>query len=739
MMKTLDTLIDDLAPFADLGAAPPRAAEVGEQTIVRFIRNGSPLDLTFAADGRVIENYENLSKAHSSFRSLLASPTFADLGRWADAQRIFLRERVEGETIPILGAISGNELGGDVSFFDDFLEDTWKGPLRPRSVIALIDGPAGIGKTSVIRSLAYRRADQYRRTQRPLILHVESRGRVLQNIVDLMAFSLQSLRLAVTYDQVPVLVRHGLISMAIDGFDELGDPNGYRLAWAQVNDLLVSARGQGTLILAGRETFISKARISSALSALDANIDKLEAFNLKPLSPHTARAWLATQGWENSSLDAQIVQPLFEEGSYALRPFFLSELARPGVQHEIINGEVEELLPFLVDAMVVREAGKFGRDIEAITTSEQREMFVRRLMEEVARDLAENQAASIQGETLAWLAEVVAEGVVPEALSGILKNRVGVIAFLTDDDRRGYKKFVHEHVYNFFLSKVTINSLSGGEISKFVRRNIIGPDFLEAFAEVCRGLEQTEVDDFIDTSVSAMDSIGDFDRARANIAALILSACCVTNPRNPPAISRVSLDEAYLSETVAELRLEQVVIGQLVARGADLRSVSFDTESAIASLIADNGTALPPSFPTPSVVSLTDNTLYDPQDIHAWLHDRMRASLWDSQIDWSAALAQLGPFSLLARISRYKPFWLKDGDEKAARRILDDPHWPLVKELLEKHELISERYDVPAAGRPSPFYHIKNRVGLMDLSEPAEEFYPFLQDLLQASVASRTG
>ena len=55
---------------------------------------------------------------------------------------------------------------------------------------------------------------------------------------DLIAFSLQTLRLNVTYDQVPVLARHGLVSIAIDGFDELGDPNGYDLAWGQVNDLI---------------------------------------------------------------------------------------------------------------------------------------------------------------------------------------------------------------------------------------------------------------------------------------------------------------------------------------------------------------------------------------------------------------------------------------------------------------------------------------------------------------------
>ena len=71
-----------------------------------------------------------------------------------------------------------------------------------------------------------------------------------------------------TFDQLPVLVRHGLVTLAIDGFDELGDPNGYDLAWGQVNELVTQIRGKGTLILAGRETFIGRERVSKQITSL---------------------------------------------------------------------------------------------------------------------------------------------------------------------------------------------------------------------------------------------------------------------------------------------------------------------------------------------------------------------------------------------------------------------------------------------------------------------------------------
>lgn len=84
-----------------------------------------------------------------------------------------------------------------------------------------------------------------------------------------------------------------------------------------------AARGGGTVIFAGRETFINKDRIKTALTAIDSSLDKLEAFNLKGLKPSVARTWLIGNDWTDENLDSPVVRPLFEEGSYALRPFFL--------------------------------------------------------------------------------------------------------------------------------------------------------------------------------------------------------------------------------------------------------------------------------------------------------------------------------------------------------------------------------------------------------------------------------
>ena len=265
MISDPSQLGDELAVFGDLGTAPPDLTPIGRRLVTRLFRDGEELELTFDADlqGRIVERSLDGEgqRTHASYAALLASERFGDLRRWADAQKALLEPRLRDlDRNLVTGVFPDDGAAKCLRQVDDLLA-SWK-PRDAGSVqVLLIDGPAGIGKTKFIEFLAWSRAHGFKTARRPLFLHVQSRGRVLTFLQDLIAFSLQTLRLNVTYDQVPVLARHGLVSIAIDGFDELGDPNGYDLAWGQVNDLVNEARGEGTLILAGRETFIGRERL----------------------------------------------------------------------------------------------------------------------------------------------------------------------------------------------------------------------------------------------------------------------------------------------------------------------------------------------------------------------------------------------------------------------------------------------------------------------------------------------
>ena len=244
MISDPSQLGNELALFADLGTAPPDLTPIGKRLVTRLFRAGEELELTFAADlqGRIVERSLDGEgqRTHASYAALLASERFGDLRRWADAQEAFLEARLRDlDRNLVAGVLPDDGAARCLQEVDDLLV-SWK-PRDAGSVqVLLIDGPAGIGKTKFIEFLALSRAHGFKTARRPLILHVQSRGRVLTFLQDLIAFSLQTLRLNVTYDQVPVLARHGLVSIAIDGFESSATPTA--MSWPGARSTISSMR-----------------------------------------------------------------------------------------------------------------------------------------------------------------------------------------------------------------------------------------------------------------------------------------------------------------------------------------------------------------------------------------------------------------------------------------------------------------------------------------------------------------
>ena len=554
---------------------------------------------------------------------------------------------------------------------------------------------------------------------------------MLQNIMDLMAFSLQTLRVTVTYDQIPTLVRRGLITLAIDGFDELGDPNSYELAWAQVNELVTSVRGAGSLVLAGRETFIGRDRLLKALVAYRPTSDRLYDYTVHPLTPSIARDWLRDHGWTDEVLAQDNVEPLFESGSYALRPFFLEELAREGVSDQVASGSINDLLWFLVEIMIEREATKFGRDVKSVTTDEDRRNFLRTFLGEVARDLAENQTEAISGDSLAWIAEYVASRTVPSSLIGVLRNRAGVVAFLADDDRLGYKRFSHAQILNHFLSRITIDAVLAGEIPKYVRRNIFGADFLSSFVEVASNIESERILSFLHTATERIRELTDQDRLRRNLASLVLSSTGVVGEEFDLRLSEVAIDEVLASGTPSKTILEGVLIAQLDARRTDLRAWEFVGTCHVLSLIADDETVLPDGFPHPQTVQMQKRVLTIPAEIDSWIQQHSASGQTEKSSELiRAGVRHSGLIQVLQRAVRYRSYWIRDDDDdRLGRRILGDPNWPMLYSLLQRHHLLVQTVR-QVSGKNSQFYHIRRRDEILNEAVDEPEIRSFYLDLI---------
>lgn len=732
-----EQLLADFSPFADIGENAPRVSEQKGKFTVSFTRDGRELKLVIdSVSGGVQSTHgKGSTKKHTSIATLLASELFANLRRWAEIQRELLAKEAESRhMIPINAKTHSDNC---IKSINDVSKLLGAGERSFEATeILLIDGPAGIGKTNLISQLAFERAVSYQAIPTPLLLHIKSRGRVLSNLEDLMAFSLQTIRSTVTYDQIPVLVRHGLIVAAIDGFDELGDPNGYDTAWAQLSELIAAVRGKGTLILAGRDTFISRARLLRDVNSLREGVDVVHGLTLLLPSPLQAKQWLCTHNWTEANFLIPSVSVLLEDDSFALRPVFLKLLAEQ-IKPKEIKGEHERFLTsFLLKNIVSREAKLFGKAVQAVIPTLHMEAFVTNFMLETAREMADMQTEALDGTTLSWIAEAALGDGYPPDIVSLIKNRAAVIALLVNDERPGYKAFVHTHIQNYYLAKVAIEAISRRDTPKFIRRNILGAEFLSTFVDVVSEystLLSSPISGFLSHAQNLAQTYPHLDRGARNLGALLLASLQNVRPEDEAYFVGFQVDDAVIRGTAGPATINEVIIHQLDCRRADLSSLVFK-DSSITSLIADDASRFPPSIPVPKVlIPENGSQVTDVDKIAQWLDVRGRSTKPTTNPVVPDKVKMHRVYALLGRVCRMHQYWLRQGDDDVyAERILSDACWPLLSSVLHENGFLRIEEKRAASGGSSPFYHVKHSQRLLSERPSDNEVVKFFTDLAAA-------
>lgn len=733
----------DLAVFADIGTDAPTVEDTPQGAVVRLTRQGEETEISVSGkSGALTEIWDGQKLKHANFKALLASERYGNLREWSFNQAALLTQEMNeiGNLIAVKGSISDGETSSDNLLDTSNVDDALIAPQGEESTrVLLIDGPAGIGKTIFISSLAHRRAANYTSARRPLILHVQSLGRTLSHLSGMLSLGLQKLRLLVTYDQVPVLAKYGLITIAIDGFDELADPDGYDKAWSQVSEMIENLRGNGSIILAGRETFIGRDRILNEISSISGR-DEVFVLTLRPPTKSIALDWLREQpGWGDAEL--RLIEGFLEPNSLALRPFFLKTLASPDVATGISATSATSVLSILMEAMIEREAGKFGEAIDRALDVGQRKAYLRALLCETARDMAESNTSSISDATLSWLVELALPIEIDDSVTRILKARSHAVAFFTNDDRRGYRRFFHDKFYEYFLSLATIELIVKGQNGRILSRNILGSSFLETFGDVVGGaVNSTEVESFCDSLIATFNNYPPIDRTQKNLGALAVASLTVAEFHPDFVIRDIQLDECRATGTASGGAILSVVISQLDCRGANLAAVQF-ANSSVHSLIADNETVLPDNFPRPSRVrdiSGLGDTIFAPAEIDNWVQAH-----WENppSPDASAVPPDLRShpaLRLIQKACRMRQYWLRQSDDFYATKILDDDFWPMVEEALTKNNLLTVEVR-QASGASAPFIHIRQRSAILSEDQEYPDIKNFYKDLVRSIRTAQAG
>jgi hypothetical protein len=189
------------------------------------------------------------------------------------------------------------------------------------------------------------------------------------------------------------------------------------------------------------------------------------------------------------------------------------------------------------------------------------------------------------------------------------------------------------------------------------------------------------------------------------------------------------VDDAVTRGTAGPATVSGVTINQVDCRQADLSALDFK-DTSITSLIADDASRFPTSFPVPKVlVNEVGVELSDADRIVQWLDKRGRSAKPVANPVVSDKVKRHRVYALLGRACRMRQYWLRDGDgDVHAERILKDPSWAVLSSVLKQNGFLRiEKRN--ASGGASPFFHIRQSERLLSERSSDVEVVKFFKDL----------
>lgn len=714
-----DRDIEDIESFADPYTGVKRKRMTAGCIRLNMIRGGRDLSLEFKEDG-VVEELVGRKARYPSVNSLLASERFANLSQFVSTQLRASALIKVGNIIPSSIEVSNRALTTE-DFVNEFNSKNDKKKLK----LFLLEGPAGVGKTFQINALVEYFAKKASGSEAIApILHLTSKGRRLSNLRDALAAATQDINASFFARHVPILVRRGLLTVAIDGFDELVDADGYEDSWLALRQFIEEVGCGGTMLLAARDTFIEE---QDLLTRIEKSRDEVELTVGRVLTPNAmeAKEWLEkSPNWKPSELDSEISEDLLRDESYVLRPFFLRELWTAKGWSEVADTGPRT---FIVNRLVGREARLISQQIGGVTVEVVAEVLLQ-LLEEVAVEMAGREVDSVEIEHLSFLTEYIFEGVLDVQSIRKLMHKSGSLALLELTSDKRARRFPHSEVRHYFLGQAVRRALAQGGVPAFLRRYVFNCEELEVFAEVFSNKSKENNAASNKASVLLSSEISG-DSLATNLSALLFIMLSLGYCDR---IDYAETIEATFAGLTPVGTISNSKVNRLDACGADISEVTF-YQVEVDTLVVDEGTLMGSSMPNIKTLEVIGRDGTQPvrgkSEIASWISLRTR-------MDGAANTAEVKLLEKVARRS-IKQFYLRvAGGENDGAELLNDPLWSFVSKVLSRHGRLEVRRAKPMHGRPSPLIRIKNPLALLDsLNKETQEIW---SELLSEKKTSRT-
>ena len=709
MSKILKEELEDLRLFADPFENFTTSSNADGWTAT-LVRKGEEIALQREPDGVIHRLSGPGQQKYRTFKGLLVGETFANLERLASAQIHLASNLVDPDTgelnefLPNAGEIVCGEEDRENLSFDRVRRILEKQEERLR--VFVVDGVAGVGKSYLIERIVRERAepDSYK-NGKPLLLHVQSRGKVLTSLSDRIAGTLSSLRASFFEEELKPLIRRGVIQLAIDGFDELSDSRGYDRAWGALRDFIRDLRGQGTCVLAGRDTMLDAQAVHDGLKPT-VNDGSLIFVRLQHPPPEKVKTWMSNRPDWHDRPELTLLQRQIEGSEYLRRPFFISQIADLGPDgFRDVQGEP---IVEIIDSILRREGPKLIGESSGFDPALASKLFGE-VLSEAARMMMDDETNDIDVELLALLVEEAFTGHANREMVDALALRAHALALFeesTGDPRM--RSFPHETVKSYFFAQNIFDYLPEHGATTGLHRVPLNADDFRIFNRVARRKLIKEQNHLRQCLLEVLRKASGYDFLRSNIGGLLLSFAPLDDDyaENVPLIlSHIELRDVWLADLLGtqNVCLDNCIIHRLDIRGADLSNVRF-SNTQIFELLADPYVRFGES--TPDVHSLIvyehfkeQRSSDNPDD---WMAERCSKS--DRDDHEPNELRDL--LYKFARISMRQYAIRSDaGASDPAAKILSSPLWSELRTLLENHGRLHTP-EMVTSGPKAEWFHL---------------------------------
>jgi hypothetical protein len=346
-------------------------------------------------------------------------------------------------------------------------------PLVFGTKVTFVTADAGHGKTVLLREFQKRQATDYLKGNSNFIFwHIDLQGRDLVRLNEAIMYDLGELRFAgLYYSSIITLIKHGLIILGIDGFDELAAEVGGEIALGSLSSLVALMEGQGVLIAASRRTFFNTQDYIKRTRFLQSKIPHECAFNELRISDWTEKEnkeYLSYFFLNPNTVYDEIVGALkSNEHPLLTRPYLFTKITKVLEEDKIratefikSNGNPLDSINDVIEAFVKREVFKwketdketgkpylsFGQHMEFLSL--------------IAQEMWDNQVDVISLETIQFLLSFLLDNweIEEKAKPIIFRMAESHALLIPVENKDDYRRFDHLEFKNFFISKSLIKT-----------------------------------------------------------------------------------------------------------------------------------------------------------------------------------------------------------------------------------------------------------------------------------------